>query len=136
MKSNIITQTSIMRLTVLLNLTLLFPIPLSGQIQNDSTDYRDFSRLPFVTLELERIAKTQVAGEYWYYDAQNCAEEKDQLYLKAATADAKTIEWMEKFKLQEQKTEEVQPKWWQHPITITIIATVAFVAGVGIATAL
>ena len=92
--------------------------------------------MPFVTLELERIAKTQVAGEYWYYDAQNCAEEKDQLYLKAATADARTIEWMEKFKLQEQKTEEVKPTLWQQPYMIIGYIIIAGVAGIFVGSAL
>lgn len=78
------------------------------------------------------IAKTQVAGEYWYFDAQNCEKQKEQLILKAANADLQTLKWIDKFKLQEQKTEAVKPSWLQHPITITVIAGLAFLGGVAI----
>ena len=90
--------------------------------------------MPFVTLELERIAKTQVAGEYWFFDAQNCEKEKDQLFLKVATAEAKTIEWMGKFKLQEIKTEEVKPSFLQNPYVITGMVAIALVGGIYIGT--
>ena len=71
-----------------------------------------------------------MAGEYWYFNAQNCEKEKDQLFLKVATAEAMTFEWMGKFELQEIKTGEVEPSFLQNPYVITGMVAIALIGGI------
>lgn len=118
------------KLTVLFSLILLLSTLSFGQEWIDSLDYRNFSSQPQTLLELGWISKALIAGEYHFLDKQKLREENEQLFLKNAVSQAETIEWMEKFKLQKQITEEVKPTFWQSDYMIIAYIVIAGAAGI------
>lgn len=121
-----------LKLTVLSVLIVLGSMPLFGQGFNGSINYQDFSKSQLTLGELSIIPTIQLAGEYWYFEAGRWHKAYDMEFLKGAEKDKKYLIALNEIKHWQNTAEENKPSWLQHPITITIIACVAFVSGLAI----
>lgn len=83
--------------------------------------------------ELVSITKIQLAGEYWFFETKRLKKKNEFQFLQLAKADLRDMKRLEQISYWQNTAEENKPSWWQHPITITIIATLAFVGGLAIA---
>lgn len=82
--------------------------------------------------ELSLIAKAQVAGEYWYFEAKNWKKAYDLEFIKGGKKDLQIMELEIQKDLLSQKVEEVKPTFWQNPIVITGMVVLAGAGGIWI----
>jgi len=82
---------------------------------------------------LYQIARILPQAVSYYNQTKSLEKENELQFLKLAEADLKDIKRLDEIKLWQDTAEENKPSWLQHPITITVIATLAFAAGLAIA---
>ena len=82
--------------------------------------------------ELMNIPSSLLAGEYWYFDARRWKKSDELKSIQLAKADLRDIKRLEEIKVWQNTAEENKPSWLQHPITITVIACIAFAGGLAI----